>query len=359
MSQQQGQDKTGNDAIWMVGLFIAISAGIWHVFKSQIIYFAFKVKLYEAYAVNFLTGFLSEEIVLLERLSISDVDLGNLIFLSKSVGNYVNVPIILIILFGAYYLYSTNIVDKYKKTYSMLSLAKAEIGNWPQIRPALGLNLVKADIYKGPWAMAMSPIEFGHKHDLLIAPKNKEKTASLKTDKARLILREQLGAKWEGVSNLDASVKGLIAAFIARINRDRKASSFLLRELAKVDASSHHTIKEIDEVVNKYINSPLVTDVIKQHAYFYTVMAGFITKSRDDGVLASADFLWLKPFNRTLWYVLNCTGRQTPFVEVAAIIGHFNAEILYGEAINIPMIESSVRALEFAMTEMIYTKRPV
>ncbi len=52
-----------------------------------------------------------------------------------------------------------------------------------------------------------------------------------------------------------------------------------------------------------------------------------------DGVQASADFLWLKPIDRRLWYMLNTVGRQTPFAEVAGPYAHWLAEREMGKRI--------------------------
>ncbi len=35
-----------------------------------------------------------------------------------------------------------------------------KVANWPQITPVLDLDLIKTDIDKGPWAMAMTPMQF-------------------------------------------------------------------------------------------------------------------------------------------------------------------------------------------------------
>ena len=51
-----------------------------------------------------------------------------------------------------------------------------------------------------------------------------------------------------------------------------------------------------------------------------------LVAARTDGVLASAEFLWLKPVDRQLWFMLNSIGRRTPFVEVSAPYAHWLVE---------------------------------
>ena len=85
-----------------------------------------------------------------------------------------------------------------------------------------------------------------------------------------------------------------------------------------------------------------------------TVMASMLEAAREDGVQASADFLWLKPLDRRLWYTLNTVGRQTPFIEVAGIFAHWVAEKEAGRKLFVPMVEEATNALELALKEVVY-----
>jgi intracellular multiplication protein IcmP len=98
----------------------------------------------------------------------------------------------------------------------------------------------------------------------------------------------------------------------------------------------------------------MVKKITDGHAYILTVMASMLTLARLDGVQASADFLWLKPIDRRLWYILNTVGRQTPFVEVAGIFAHWVAEKELERKLLIPMVEEATNALELALQDIIY-----
>lgn len=76
--------------------------------------------------------------------------------------------------------------------------------------------------------------------------------------------------------------------------------------------------------------------------------------ARQDGVLPSAEFLWLKPLDRRLWFLLNCVGRQTPFAEIAGAFAHWKAEKEFGKPLTVPMVEEAVNGLEIAVKEIIY-----
>jgi len=158
---------------------------------------------------------------------------------------------------------------------------------------------------------------------------------------------------WDGADKLPLYAKALFAAFAARMNADTKAAEQLLRQL---NASSTGSLdyQNVDGLLKKHLNTPLVQNVVQNHAYNYTVLAEMLAKARDDGVQASADFLWLKPIDRKLWYTLNMVGRQTPFSEVAGIFAHWIAEKEAGRRLKVPMVEEATKALEIALKEVVY-----
>ena len=111
-------------------------------------------------------------------------------------------------------------------------------------------------------------------------------------------------------------------------------------------------ISLVPAVLNKHINTELVQEIVQNHAYVMTVMASLLEAARQDGVMASADFLWLKPIDRRLWYVLNNIGRQTSFVEVSGVMAHWQVEKSLGRKCLMPMVEEAVKALELGVKEV-------
>jgi intracellular multiplication protein IcmP len=86
-----------------------------------------------------------------------------------------------------------------------------------------------------------------------------------------------------------------------------------------------------------------------------TVMASMLEAARLDGVLSSAEFLWLKPIDRQLWFMLNSVGRWTAVVEVGGPFAHWLAEKEIGRPIKTPLVDQATKALEIAMQEIVYT----
>ncbi|HRE30934.1 MAG TPA: phosphoesterase, partial [Candidatus Berkiella sp.] len=110
---------------------------------------------------------------------------------------------------------------------------------------------------------------------------------------------------------------------------------------------------DTDEYIKKY-KSKAAELCQKRHAYVSTVMAEMLLLARTDGVLASADFLWVKPIDRRLWYILNCVGRQVSVPEVSGVFAHFFAERELSRALTVPMVDEATNALEKAIINTIY-----
>ena len=75
-------------------------------------------------------------------------------------------------------------------------------------------------------------------------------------------------------------------------------------------------------LLRKHVQHKVVGKAVSPHAYVLTAMSSLLEVARATGVLASAEFLWLKRFDRKLWYMLSSVGRQTPFPEVAGPFSH-------------------------------------
>lgn len=118
--------------------------------------------------------------------------------------------------------------------------------------------------------------------------------------------------------------------------------------------STQLNFKGVDELCKKHEGSPAIQKIVQSHAYILTVMASLLIAARDDGVQASADFLWLKTRDRRLWYMLNTVGRQTPFVEIAGPFAHWLAERELGRKLVVPMVDEATNALELALKDVIY-----
>jgi intracellular multiplication protein IcmP len=363
--QQPGAPDSSSSLLWSIAGLFLILYGVWRYTKQYLIYYFLKIKLFEISLLSHFTHRLDDVAYSISTMDVNTVGVPDLLNVGSAVGYYMRVPCALIIFGLAFSVYYFNKVRLYKRTYDMRTLRTMEQTNWPQISPVAKLDLIKENIDKGPWAMAMTPVQFCKRYGLLeeFRRGHQEGVARKDTNKIEVSLKRgacnkhfimQIGPLWAGTSRLPIHTKALFAIFAGRANSDPEAVA-MLRRLGE-SSNSKLDFKGVEALLKKHEGTKLVQQVITSHAYVLTVMASMLALARTDGVQASADFLWLKPLDRRLWYTLNTVGRQTPFTEVAGIFAHWVAEKEMGKKILIPMVEEATNALEQALKEIIYKR---
>jgi intracellular multiplication protein IcmP len=377
---QQGDDNALNILWGIVGLFL-LGAAIWLAFSDQLKIFLLKLRVLELTVINFVIQLLPLKLINLDYLQqevaralalAMATDYQNLTmdvaeYLSVVSGSYLRYPIIICLVIFSYFSFFKNVAHKYKKRYDMHRLAEQERVEWPQINPIIGLDLVNEPLNSGVWAMANSPLDFAKKHQLLEITVEKASEFKhgnpvsfkmhLDHDKSEIIFTKQLGKLWRGPEYLLIHQRAILAILVARGCRDSKVAMDLLRHINKsIDHKRPEVIdfSTVDAIWPKYYNQRVIQDIVHAHAYEFTIFIDLLLLARQDGVLATADFLWLKPIDRLFWYVLNSTGRQTYFVEAAGVHAHFLVEKSLGRGLSVPYIKEAVKALKLALDDIIY-----
>lgn len=364
-AQQQQSGDNSLAPLWIILCVFLLGWLLWAFFHTQIVAFLLHIKYWESRLIALVLPSMAPLPVSIHDLTPSQVHFPQLLDVSREVGYYLRYPIIVILLVLAIIIYFSHVNLQFKKLYSMATLAEAERKNWPQISPVIKLDLIKEDIDKGPWAMALSPMQFAKKHQLLheekiipsmtmTAKKHNQRTVSIKREAAHHIFVMQCGEYWQGTRYLKPATKALFAIFAARVNRDREGALKLLLQIAASTTSGRLNFSGVDTLLAKHQNHKLVQQVLYRHAYELTVMASMLELARKDGVLATADFLWLKPTDRLLWFMLNSVGRQTAFSEVSGPFAHWNVEQAMGRRLMVPMVEEAVNGLEAAIKDILY-----
>jgi intracellular multiplication protein IcmP len=353
--------------LWYTIAVFAACAGIWYSLKDSIIRIYLYIKLYQ---LDFISFFYSGNMpavktkilaALANTQSLTFMDMKGLGDLASA---YIRYPYAFILFVLAVVVYFGNNTRVFRQLYSMKDLAGKEVINWPQISSPLTVDLTKADIDKGPWAMALTPMQFCKRHQLLEEYRSQSKEGlsrkewgrvevTLKRGQANKVFAIQLGMLWPGIDRVPLHVRALFAIFAARLNADTEAAYTITRRL-NLSSTKKLDFTGVDQLINKHYNTKLVQEIVNSHAYLLTVMSSMLVGAREDGVQSTADFLWLKPIDRRLWYTLNAMGRQTPFVESAGVFAHWVAEKEAGKKLLVPMVEEATKALEFALKEVIY-----
>lgn len=365
--QSSGGSDNSMGIIWTIAAIFVVAAIIWVSFKKSIIHAYFTLKLYEIQFLSLFTSNLEDTRNTILSSDPSRTSIETVLAVGNAVGDDLRIPFIILILCLAVWVYVSNTVRSFKRSYNMADLLRFEQVNWPYVSPVAKLNLIKTDIDKGPWAMAMTPMQFCKRFQLLdefkrvgaegmLSKERNKIEVSLRRGQANKIFAMQLGPLWPGAQKLPMHTQALFAVFAARLNNDSKAAAEMLKQLSISAAAGKIDYSGVSQLLKKHESSKAVQKTIEPHAYVLTVMASMLVAARQDGVQASADFLWLKPVDRRLWYMLNTVGRQTPFVEVAGPFAHWISEKELSKKILVPMVEEATNALDLALKDIIYRR---
>lgn len=331
-SQQQGGGNSDNSMapVWIMVLLFLTAFIIWKSAHEYIVAFVFYLNVFQAKLVSYFVSNpqLENNVYVMQTIDPATVDWDQFVGLTRSVGDYIRYPVVAILVLLAIFLYKSDITLKFRKAHNMKTLRAQEQHNWLAIMPIIKEDLTNTDISKGPWAMALTPMEFARKYHLLKKEDaildnpvpGQEMTAGIRKGDAKRVFTLQLGPYWDGFERCSPQAYALAAVFMARMNRDRDAANLILQTLDKTCTAGKPDFSVARPVLRKYQNMENVQEIIARHAYLLTVLASLLVGAREDGVVPTAEFLWLKPLDRRLWYMLNSIGRQTPFVEVGGLL---------------------------------------
>lgn len=173
--------------------------------------------------------------------------------------------------------------------------------------------------------------------------------------------REQLGSPWRGVKGLDDYKKVLLASFCLKASRKREQSDDMLGRLAQCWTSKNGLVlskdkKLLKEAIKILKNKDLSGSTLAQanrHAFETTAMLRALQYTREEGgVLAPAQFVWLRAHDRTLWYPLNNIGRQSFHMEALGAMSHFKAEKMTQRPIPVPKVGHAVQTIQEYMSSL-------
>ncbi len=371
-AQQDPNAEKGTGLLWGIAFIFGVILLIWMKYKQQLIagyIFIKQIELSILEIVSYLPipGFNDQVMDMIDYLDNNSYnpDTSLLMYIAEKTGFYLAFFQLLLSGYLFSVVWKTNAQVKYKTKHSMRSLSNQEQHNWVQIMPITSLNLVDDDVNKGPWSMALTPLQFCKKFELItvetvIDRKSPWKTEGIKKsrllkDKALDLFKSQMGQIWEGENALPPHRKALFAVFLARIEHDTNGATQLLEELSISYAKGSLDYASVDPLLKKHRQSKAAIKCVQNHAYVLTVLASMLKLARTDGVLATSSFIWLKPTDRELWYMLNCVGRQTPYCETAGPFAHLIAEEELGRPLFKPIVDKAVSALEDALEKIVYT----
>ncbi|PZP57388.1 MAG: type IV secretion system protein [Micavibrio aeruginosavorus] len=245
--------------------------------------------------------------------------------------------------------------SQYRKRYDINTLLKRQAGNFPYIEPFIKFNPsnqpprapgspVPAELPL--FAEALGPEEWVAYYDVPV-PDGK-----LDEEAAARVFASTLGKPWRGPLHLPPYKQVLLAAFCLKAMRKRAESDLMLGEISKCWSPegglklNSKLLRQARSILKNRDKIGKVISKCNQHAYENTALIRALLIAREEGgVLAPAQFVWLRGFDRTLWYPLNNLGRQAYHTEALGTMCHYKAEKLIQRPIPRPKMEDAVKTL--------------
>jgi hypothetical protein len=333
--------------------------------------------------------------------------------------------LVLVVAFMAWRGWRMSVTDQFHRSFTMRTLLENNRKTHPSIAPILNWqqarnrSILDEDADKGPWMVARQPIQFAAEHGLLKDKNNmpiakdmllgedkladpyspilsSPETVTFDREKAVELLRDQFGARsheiFAGFHRMPKYLQKLGLSFLL-YGTERKKEAYVLLDSMSLSYFPPQeerpgrwekkknfpywryapAVKAAPQLMNlgfawskKEIDALLqgreAKRVLAPHLkYTHLVILALYEFARKKGVLPTADFIWLRPTNRSLFYLLNNFGRRTAWTEIAGPWAHYQAETCLAErdpallkklhALNCKWVDEGVNALEFAMYE--------
>lgn len=267
-------------------------------------------------------------------------------------------PIIAFLVVCGLWAYTKGPKTYYRHKLDLEGLIKRQSINFPVIAPFTAFNPAKqpprppgspVPAELPDFAEALGPEEWIAYNQIPVPDGKLDKDA---TQKAFL---KQLGGRWKGPMTMEPYKQILLASFCLKAARKRNDADIMLGRLAlcwdakkgldlKRDKKLHKDAMAV--LKNKKLAESALSKANK-HAFETTALLRALATAREEGgVLAPAQFVWLRAHNRNLWYPLNNLGRQSFHIEALGAMGHYKAEKMTDRPIPIPKLEGCIQTME-------------
>ena len=297
-----------------------------------------------------------------------DVRLNELHGIAQAVGTAVRIPVACVMLALAAVCMAYAAPSRFKRAFDMDTLIAEQAKSFPATAAFVRrrLRLVEPEKTPRPADYAQTPGEW-------IALRATRQDGRFVEADARRALAAQLGPRWQGSDLAAPHVRALFTVFALHLTEHRAEAQRLLGELSRSLADPgketfegpssplvlpERVIVRSDALLAAFsfdIRSP-ADRIAAAHAYTHPALMSLLNESRlAAGVLAPAQFAWLKLVDRPLWYALHSLGFEAegfgrylhpnPRIEAAGARDHWAAERIAKGPLASPDIERAVEAV--------------
>lgn len=389
-------DKNDDEAMWMVLFIGAILAlltfGIWYVFKAQLLQgliwfrqgeFALAAlwtdpkTVYEVtingakQTVTFesmheLVKRITPSMLLSDDISMRDT-LGAISRAALEPFRYIFGGIFVVL---CVWILFNGPTSKFRRVLDLNGLIREQARTFPVVAPFINFNPKETPV-RAPgmpvpedlplFAEALGPEEFIAHHQIT------GKDGNFSREMIDQAFKKQLIAPWRGWKYLAKENQVLLAAFCLKAVRDRTRADDMLGRIALCWdhkgglnlSKDPGLVGEARSILKKESLSGMTLKQCNHHAFVTTALLRAMDVARDEGgVLAPAQFVWLRGHNRTLWYPLNNLGRQAFHPEALGAMSHYRAEKVINRPIPKPRLDDATTSLLDYLNDPIL-RRPI
>lgn len=279
------------------------------------------------------------------------------------------IPFAILCLLGALWAIFKGPKTYYRSKMGLEDLMERQAKVFPVISPFIEFNPTKqkprppgspVPAELPAFAEALGPEEWLAYNNVL-APDGK-----IDPESASKAFIKQLGGRWRGAKHLPDYQQIILAACCLKAVRQRDRADNMLGRVAQ--CWSHKAglklgkqrglLREARKILADKNIAGKTLAVCNRHAFVNTALIGALNYARSEGgVLAPAQFVWLRAHDRTLWYPLNNLGRQSLHMEAIGAHSHYKAEKLTKRPIPVPKVENAVKTITDYMESSI--ARPI
>jgi len=349
----------------VVGLCILVCAS-WQVWHAEISRIASLVAHYEMEAIGVVTDRFTPADIAVQRIHPDRVQFGQLVRLYRNIGQEFLYPAMALVLALAALCFLRAGAARFTRTFDLEKLMAEQAIHSRSTAAFVGRGLKLSKLRAGEPRPADAALHV----DEWVARYATSETSGFDEAAARREFMRQLGGRWTGPAAASPAVRSMLAVFALHGVQRRDEAAALLGLLSeglprKADrgagpeeplAFDPKTLRLADRVLATVDVAGWVLDVMQKHRFTTPGLMSVLNQARlRSGVLAPAQFAFLKLVDRRLWYALHALGFESdaliahphPSMRVEAIGAgaHWAAERAVGVPIPTPEFDSAIMAI--------------
>jgi intracellular multiplication protein IcmP len=365
-------DKQPHDGPMLVGLaafvFLLICIIFWLAMSVEISSGIRWIRVGELKLASIFSNKYQPIIDQLKKLRPEQITPFFLLKMTEATGGFFRIPIALVLAAMS----ATSFLRKPKHPYTrklkLEDMVKEQASAFPVTKPITKFNPLQNNFRTlgdavpeklPPFAEALVPEEWVAFHSIPLIE------GIIDHDAARRAFAKQLGGRWKGVEHLPWHLRALFAGFTMKAGGLRTESDEYFGRVSECWVPGRGLVltQPLKQEIQKTIRDPklgrVTEKVAAQHAFVAPALIRCLQMARDQGgVLAPAQFLWLRAVDRTMWYPLNNLGRAAVHSEAAGAIAHYRTEKSAGKPIPNPQVDTAVEGLAQYLLENDITRFP-